>query len=224
MVQTIVYNTKAEKISSLSLPDKIFKLKINKVLIAQAVRVYLSNQRQAPAKAKTRGEVKGSGKKIYRQKGTGRARHGDRKAPIFVKGGKAHGPTGQQNYKLKMSKKMRKTALFSALSSKLESKQLIIIDGLEKIQPKTKEMVKIIKNVNQKIFQSKLKKNGKIVMVLPKAMENIVRSGSNIKGLSLAYADLLNTYKVLDNQILILMKSSIEVIKQVFIKEKVNLK
>ena len=120
-----VYSTSGKKTSTTSVKKKFFEAKINSSLMAQAIRVYLSNQRQAPAKTKSRGEVKVTKKKVWRQKGTGRARHGSRNAPIFVGGGKAHGPSGTQNYKLKMSKKMKKASLFSALSEQFKAKKRI---------------------------------------------------------------------------------------------------
>ena len=141
-----VYNTKAKKIGRVQLPKEIFEAKINKILMAQAVRVYLANQRKARAKTKDRSQVRGSGRKIYRQKGTGRARHADRYAPIFVGGGRAHGPQGLSPRHLKMPKKMRRLALFSALTSQLKEKKITVIDDLTKIEPKTKEMAKILKN------------------------------------------------------------------------------
>lgn len=214
MATTTVYDTKGKKISTVRLPDEIFKAKINQPLMAQAIKVYLSNQRQAPAKAKTRGEVKLSGRKIYRQKGTGRARHGDRKAPIFVKGGKAHGPTGKQNYKRKMSKKMKRLALFSALTTKLKDKEIIVIDGLEKIEPKTKKMVAIINNLKLKTKDKKQKL--KIIFVLPQVLKNIIRAGRNITGVKLVQAKLLNTYEVLNAGKLIFMRESIKVIKETY--------
>lgn len=211
MIKIDVLNTKGEKVSKFSLPEFIFNAKINSSLVAQAVRIYLSNQRQASAKAKTRSEVNASGKKIYRQKGTGRARHGDRAAPIFVKGGKAHGPTGGQNYKLKLSKKMKKLALFSALTSKLKDKEIIVITGLEKIEPKTKKLVKIIKNLQLD--------NGsllKIAIVLPEIKENVIKAGRNIQGLNLLLANTLNTYQVLNAGKLIFMKESIDTLNKTY--------
>jgi len=203
-----IYNTKGERTGKIQLPKEIFGVKINQSLMAQAVRVYLANQRKARAKTKTRGEVSGSGRKIYRQKGTGQARHGDRYAPIFVGGGVAHGPTGKENYKLKMAKKMRRLALFSALTSRLKEKEVIVIEGLEKIKPKTKEMNQLIKN---------FKLEGKILLVLPETIENVLRAGRNIAGLKLLQANLLNTYEVLNGGRLILTKESIKKLKETFL-------
>lgn len=207
MARIDVYNTKGEKKGKIQLPKEIFGAKINEQLMAQAVRVYLANQRKARPKTKARGEVAGSGRKIYRQKGTGRARHGDRYAPIFVGGGIAHGPRGGVK-RLKMSKKMRRLALYSALTSKLKEKNLIVIEGLEKIKPKTKEMAKIIQN---------LKLEGKILLVLPEKIENVIRAARNIANLKLRQANILNTYKVLNGGKLILTKPSIKKLKETFL-------
>lgn len=210
MLKIDVYNTKGEKSGKITLPKEIFATPVNKQLVAQAVRVYLSNQRQAHAKTKTRGEVKGSGRKIYRQKGTGRARHGDRYAPIFVGGGLAHGPRGVENWQLKMSKKMRRQALFSALTSKSKEKRIIVVEGLEKIKPKTKEMVKIL---------AKITNGKKVLLVLPQVLENVLRSARNIKGIKLIQAQQLNTYQVLNSDSLILLEPSLKVIKETFLKK-----
>ncbi|OGD53926.1 50S ribosomal protein L4 [Candidatus Beckwithbacteria bacterium RBG_13_35_6] len=224
MTRIDVLNTRGEKSGSINLPDEIFKVKINRLLMVQAVRVYLSNQRQSPAKAKTRGEVDASGRKIYRQKGTGRARHGDIKAPIFVKGGKAHGPSGKQNYKLKISKIMKKKALFSALSSKLKSKQILVVDGLAKVAPKTKEMVKIISNFNPPGGGLISNKKMKITIILPRVLDNVMRAARNIKGVNLKQANLLTTYEVVNGGDIILMKESIEVLKETFLGKKKEIK
>lgn len=210
MPKVDVYTLKGNKSSQkIDLPKEIFAAKINSQLMAQAVRVYLANQRKARAKVKTRGEVSGSRRKIWRQKGTGRARHGDRYAPIFVGGGVAHGPTGQESYKLKMSKKMKKKALFSALTSKFGEKEVFVLGGLKKIEPKTKEMAKIIKNLKLSPF--------KVSLILPEVLENVIRAGRNIPDLKLMQANQLNTYEVLNGGKLIFMKESLEVIKKTFL-------
>lgn len=214
-MQLEVYNLNAKAVKKISLPKEIFAQKLNPVLIAQAVRVYLSNQRQGSAKTLTRGEVSGSGKKLYRQKGTGRARHGDRKAPIFVKGGKAHGPTGEENYKLKMSKKMKKKALFSALSEKAKNKDILIISGLEKIEPKTKIMLEILKKLNAK-FKDTAKR---IILVLSKRQENIIRAASNLANVELVYVSQLNAYQVVKNDKIIFTLESIQALKDIFLKK-----
>lgn len=218
-----VYDTSGKKLSKMTLPKEIFGVKPNEFLIAQAVRVYLANQRKAKPKTKSRSEVQASGRKIWRQKGTGRARHGDRKAPIFVKGGIAHGPTGEEDFKLKMSQKMRRLALFSSLSSKCKGKEMIVLDGLEKIKPKTKEMAKVIQKLKLKNQKDDSKELGKaklkISFVLPSVIENIIRAGRNIPHVSFLQANLLNTYEVLNGGMLVFMKPSIKVLKDTFLKK-----
>jgi len=227
MPRVNIFTIVGKKSDQITLPSKIFAAKVNNQLMAQAVRVYLSNQRKAGAKAKTRAEVSGSGRKIWRQKGTGRARHGDRYAPIFVGGGVAHGPTGSENYQLKMSKRMRQQALFSALTSKFKDGEIIVVKGLAKIEPKTKEMMKILEKL--KVNPStKLRVDGersrtvkspklKVLIVLPETLGNIIRAARNIQGVNLIQTNLLNTYDVLNGGKLIFMKESIDKLKEIWI-------
>lgn len=212
MPKADLYTLIGRKSGQISLPKEIFAAPVNEQLMTQAVKVYLSNQRKAKAKTKTRGEIKGSRRKIWRQKGTGRARHGDRYAPIFVGGGRAHGPTGEENFKLKMSKTMKKKALFSALSSKSKAKEIIAIKGLAKIEPKTKAMAKTLKALP-------LKKSKKILLVLPSVLENVIRAGRNLSGLELVQANQLNPYQILNHDQLILMEESLEKIKETYLKK-----
>ncbi|RJQ38843.1 50S ribosomal protein L4 [Candidatus Microgenomates bacterium] len=208
-----VHDLKGKVSGEIALPEEIFGAKINNGLMTQAVRVYLANQRMGTASVKTRGEVSGSTRKIYKQKGTGRARHGAKKAPIFVHGGIAFGPR-PKDYSLKLPKKMKRAALFSALSSRLKDGEIKVIAGLEKIEPKTKEMAQIVKNLG-------LEKK-KILLVLPFDKEktiNIMRAGRNIEGLNLAYTNGLTTFEVLNNKALVLAKESIEAMKKAFLGE-----
>lgn len=211
MAKIKVYDTSGKPIGQIELPEEIFNAKINESLMAQAVRVYLGNQRRARAKAKTRGEVRGSTRKIYRQKGTGRARHGDKYAPIFVGGGKAHGPTGLENFALKMPRKMRRQALFSALTSKLKNQEVMVIDGLAKVKPKTKAMIKILQSAGWRT-------KGKISLVLPASLDNVIRAARNIADLDLLQVGQLNTYRVFNGGRLLLMKESLKTMKEVYLK------
>lgn len=205
-----------EKSGTVSLPKEIFAAKINLPLMAQAVRVYLANQRKAHAKTKTRSEVSLTKAKWYRQKGTGRARHGSKTAPIFVGGGIAHGPTGQENYKLKLSQKMRKMALFSALTSKLKDKNILVVKGFERVEPKTKKMAEILAKLKVK-SEKKDKKALKILIIIPGVLANLHRAARNIEGVSLVRADLLNTYEILNNEKIIFTKESLEKLKENFL-------
>lgn len=209
MLKLDLLNIKGEKAGTISLPKEIFGAKVNSKLMAQAVRVYLSNQRKAGAKAKTRGEIDRTKAKWYQQKHTGRARHGARSAPLFVGGGKAHGPTGIENYHLKMSKKMKQAALFSALTSKLKDKKILAIKGLDKIEPKTKKVWQILEKLKLK----------KVMIILPEKLDNLNRAARNIEMVELAQASDLNTYIVLNTNQLIFLPESIDKLKAVYLKE-----
>lgn len=205
-----VLDIKGKKAGTLALPKEIFGVPINDQLIAQAVRVYLSNQRKGTASTKTRGEVRGSTRKIYRQKGTGRARHGGIRAPIFVHGGVAFGPK-PRDLSLKFPKKMKKRALFSALSAKLQESATVFVKGLDAIQPKTKIMNGIIHNLG---FQ----KEKKMLLVIPSAgdtkIENVERAARNIEGFDIISTNQLNTYEVLSHTTLLFMDSAIKVMEK----------
>jgi len=211
-----VYDTKGKVVESISFPKEIFAVKINNQLMAQAVRVFLANQRRGTVKTKSRGEVNKTTKKVYRQKGTGRARHGAMSAPIYVGGGVAFGPR-PRDYSLSLPQKMKKASLFSALSSKLKDGEIKVLTGLEKIEPKTKLMVKVIKNLN---LESKNKAGTKLLLITADGADGIRQAGRNVKGLNILDAKQINTYEVLDNRGIILMKGALEVIKNNFIKQK----
>lgn len=198
----------------LPFPSLVAKGEINSNLLAQAVRVFLANQRQAKAKVKTRGEVRGSRRKIWRQKGTGRARHGDRYAPIFVGGGVAHGPTGKENYRLGLSKKMRKKALLSALSYCFQENKIVAVEGLKKISPKTKAAVALLESIKQK--QKGWEKKKKLIVIGVKREENVRRAFANLKGKGVAFlpTDSLNPYLILNCEGLIFEKEAVKVLTE----------
>lgn len=210
-VKVDVVDTKGKVVESISLPAEIFAAKVNPTLMAQAVRVYLSNQRRGTAATKTRGEVDGSTRKIYRQKGTGRARHGSIRAPIFVGGGLVFGPK-PRDYSMSLPRKMRRLALFSALTTKLNNGELKIVRGLEGIEPKTKVMFTVLKEVADG-------KNSSVLLVIPsegKTVDNVTKAVRNIEGVSFLPANQLNTYEVLRAKHLIMMKGAIENVAAVF--------
>jgi large subunit ribosomal protein L4 len=204
-----MFDAKGAKDGTFNLPKEIFGGKINPTLMAQAVRVYLANQRQGTHSTKTRGEVEGSSKKIYRQKGTGGARHGSKRAPIFVKGGLVFGPK-PRDYSLSLPQKMRKAALISALSQKVKDGEVIVLSGLTKIEPKTKVMAELI----QKVTDDKKGKRKTLLVTSanPKELENVFRAGRNISNVEVLNAKFLNTYQVLKHKNLLFMKESIEVL------------
>jgi len=210
-----VYDTKGLSADTITLPKEIFDAKVNNPLMAQAVRVYLANQRRGTVKTKSRGEVKISTRKIYRQKGTGRARHGAASAPIFVGGGVAFGPR-QRDYSLSLNQKMKKAALFSALTTKLNSGEIKIVKGFEKLEPKTKLMAGAFNSLA--LGEKKMK----VLFVTPKPtkdFEGVVKSARNIKGVSILAANLLNTYEVLKSKNIVLMKESVDSLVETFLKK-----
>ena len=213
-----VFSLKGEKIEQISLPLAIVGQKANDKLIAQALRVYLSNQRKAAPRTKTRGEVSGSTRKIWRQKGTGRARHGDRYAPIFVGGGVAHGPKGNQNWQLKMSKKMRKQALFSLLSQKLNQGKIMAALDLGKIEPKTKAAALFL----EKITKVKKPKALIIVKTDKKESESVFHSFRNLPKVRVAFSNQLNIYLVLNSNWLIFEKKALDSLEKNWLKNGVK--
>src|SRR3989344_7511314 len=150
MTKLPVFDHKGTKLTSMTVADGLFAAKINQVLMDQAVRVYLSSQRRGLAKSKSLGEVKVTKAKVWRQKGTGRARHGSRNAPIFVGGGQAHGPTGEQNYKRTLSATMKRQSLFSALTFKLKNDSIVVVDKLDTLKPKTTIFGKLFSKITKK--------------------------------------------------------------------------
>ncbi len=207
-----VYNLQGKVLEKITLPKEIFEAKINGALMTQAVRVYLANQRRGTLKTKSRGEVNISTRKIYRQKGTGRARHGAASAPIFVGGGIAFGPR-PRDFSLKLSQNMRRAALFSALSSKLRNGEIKIVANLEKIEPKTQKMVDVIKKLELD------GRNQSVLLVTPKEnIQEVVKAARNIEGITILSANLLNTYQVLANNRILFMKNSLDNLKEAFLK------
>jgi large subunit ribosomal protein L4 len=197
-----LFSTSGTKLTPVSVPDKIFKAKINEPLMAQAVRVYLSNQRAATAWAKDRGDVNVTHAKVWKQKGTGRARHGAKNAPIFVGGAKAHGPSGTQNFNRKLTKSQKRASVYSALSLKFKEGAILAVSGLEKLDPKTKAF-------DQMVSKLRLDKN-KLLLLVDKNQVNVTRGTNNLSYLTLDLAKNINTYSVLNSKLLIFTKEGLK--------------
>lgn len=203
-----VYDLTGKVVESFSLPKEIFGVEINKSLITQAIRVFLFNQRRGTVKTKSRGEVNISTRKIYRQKGTGRARHGAASAPIFVGGGIAFGPK-PRDYSLRLNQKQKKSALASALSSKLKDGEIMVVKGLVKVEPKTKNIANLLNALGLN------KKKNTILLVTPKAskeFDNIAKAARNIAGVEVRGANVLNAYEVLKAKNILFAKEAVEVL------------
>lgn len=208
-----VFDLYGKFVEKIQLPKEIFGAKENPKLVSQAVRVYLNNQRRGTASTKSRGEVRISTRKIWRQKGLGRARHGAKSAPIFVGGGVAFGPK-PRDFSLNLNKKMRKAALFAVLSSKQKDGEIRVLKNLEKIEPKTKNVEKILTKMN---FNPK--KRNILLVTAKEKMENAEKAARNLKGVRILKASSLNTYDALNNQCIFFAKESLEDLKSTFLKE-----
>jgi len=205
-MKVIIYNQNAEETGSLELPEKIFNLKWNDDLVHQVVTSMQANKRVVVAYAKGRGEVRGGGRKPWRQKGRGRARHGSIRSPIWKGGGVTHGPTKEKDYSQKINKKMKKKAFLTALSQKLRDNEILFLDKINLTQPKTKEANNIIKSISKISGFEKLatKKKNKAILALPKKDEKVSRSFRNIPGLKIYETRNLNVLDLLTYKYLIL--------------------
>ena len=197
-----VYNMAGQEVSSVNLPAAIFEAKINRDLMHQAVVRQMANARQGTHKAKGRSEVKYSTAKIYRQKGTGRARHGSRRAPIFVGGGVAHGPV-PRDYSKKMPRKMRRAALRSALSVKASNGDIVILEDITMAMPKTKEMAGVMEQ---------LVDSSSALLLLAETNENVEKSARNLKDVKTLRATYLNIRDLLGYEKLIVPLAALDVI------------
>jgi len=189
--------------STLTVSDSVFGAKISTTMIAQAVRVYLANQRQGTSKTQTRSEVSRTKKKWFKQKGTGNARHGARTPSLFVGGGVAHGPTGHENWSLKLSASQRKSALSSALSAQVE--HIVVSDDINQLDGKTVSA--------QKMLTKMMPEAKHILVVLPKAESMVVRSLRNLEKVYITSADRLTTYEVAYADAIILTKEAVKVLE-----------
>lgn len=189
----------------IEIPQEIFACEINQGLIWEVVTNYLNNQRQGTASTKTRGEVRGGGRKPWPQKHTGRARHGSIRSPIWRKGGVVFGPK-PRDYYYSLPKKKKRLALLSALSARYQDKEVLFLEDFNLNEPKTKLMYNILKN---------LKINGEKVLLIVKDMErNIKLASRNISNLTLMPANSLNAYEVLINNKIIFTESGLEELKK----------
>lgn len=205
-----VYGLDGKEKTPLALPKDVFSVEVNPKLLAQYVRVYLANQRQGTASTKTRSEVIGSTRKIYKQKGTGKARHGDKKAPIFVGGGVVGGPK-PRDFSLKLNRKQTKKALFNAFSLKYKEQRIFgLSDEFLKIEAKTKTMYNFLKVLGVE--------KDRILLVLPKMEKNnLVLSSRNLANIKLVDAVSINPYEILSNKKVFIVKEGLQVFLKHFL-------
>ncbi|MEZ4156434.1 MAG: 50S ribosomal protein L4 [Candidatus Paceibacterota bacterium] len=203
-----VLNLKREEKGSIELNDAIFARKWNNDLVHQVFTSMLANTRRPWAHTKNRGEVSGGGKKPWRQKGTGRARHGSTRSPIWVGGGVTHGPRNDRDYSKKINKKMKKAALFTALSKKLADGELMFVDGLDVKDSKTK-----VFSASLKEFYKDEKKMPSTLIIAAKENKAVARAAKNIKGVSTSPTQSISLVDVLNHKNVIIEKSAVEEIK-----------
>jgi len=205
-----VYNQQGKKISDTLLPKEIFEIPINPDLVHQVVVSQMANRRQVIAHTKGRGEVRGGGRKPWRQKGTGRARHGSIRSPIWRGGGVTFGPRSDRVFKKKIPKKMRRKALLMVLSAKAKENLIILLDSLKIEKPKTKFMLEILKKLPIK--------ESPCLIALPKKEDSLIRAARNIPKIETIQARDLNTLDLLSFKYVLLPKESIKMIKETFLK------
>ena len=205
-METKIYNQKGAEAGSISLPEKVFAAKWRADLVHQVVEGMRSNKRAGTADTKDRGEVRGGGRKPWKQKGTGRARHGSSRSPIWVGGGVTHGPLAEKNYKRKITKSMRAQALFSVLSKKFKDGEIIFVDSLAMSKMNTKEGVAVMNNLAKatKIKTLATSKKPKTLVALFGRSENAEKSFRNIAALDMVFLKNLNPLDVLNYQYLLI--------------------
>ncbi|MEA2056964.1 MAG: 50S ribosomal protein L4 [Patescibacteria group bacterium] len=200
------------KDSQVSVDDGAFN-QPNIQLLAQAVRIYLSNQRQGTSKTQTRSEVNRTTRKWYAQKGTGNARHGARSAHIFVGGGSAHGPTGRENWKKTLSKKLKKKALSAALSAQVEN--VAVNDEVEELKGKTKQAYQLLKKIVSKMSDKNEQdfNKCKLLLVIDKNYDLLMRAVKNLPKVRVLKANLLNTLAVAQADKIVMTSKALEIIQ-----------
>lgn len=206
MANIKMLNMAGAEVGEITLNDAIFGIEPNEYAVHATVKNYLANQRQGTQSAKTRSEVRGGGRKPFRQKGTGRHRQGSTTDPSQIGGGIVFAPK-PRDYSYAIPKKVKRLALKSALSAKVAENELIVLDELKFEAPKTKEMVKALENV---------KAEKKALIVLAEKDENVIRSASNLQGVRTALVSTMNVYEIVNHYSLILTKAAAEKIEEVY--------
>ena len=192
-----VFNLKNEKVGTVELPDSVFATKWNEILVKQVLDAQLANKRRPWAHAKDRSEVRGGGKKPWRQKGTGRARHGSTRSPLWVGGGKSHGPRNERDYGQSVNKKMKRTALFSALSKKAKDGEMKIFENFEMEAPKTKVLASVLNGV---LNMKKGMKRFDVLLIGDTANKGLFRASYNLQKTKAIDVGSLNVHDILNHK------------------------
>ena len=206
MPKVAVYNMLGAQVGEIELNDDVFGIEPNKAVMYDFIKMQLANKRQGTSSTKTRTEVRGGGKKPWRQKGTGRARVGSSRNPVWRGGGIAFGPK-PRDYSYKLPQKVRRLALRSALSSKALDNKIVVVDEFNIDQPKTKVMVQALEA---------LKVGKKTLLVTADGNVNVVKSARNIEGIKPMRADFINVYDILKHDTLLMTKDAVAMVEEVF--------
>ena len=209
MLTLDVYDINGSKIEKIDLEPKVFEQEINQEVLYQYIKAYLANQRQGTVSKKSRTEVRGGGAKPWRQKGTGRARAGTIRSPIWVGGGRTF-PPKPKDFNISLPKKIKRKALRSAFSDKVKNNKIKIVDKISLDRPKTKTIVELLKKLGIEKTKSLLLFEGK--------EENLIKSSRNIPNLNLKRAQLVNGYDILNCEYLIMTKPAVQTLREVFSK------
>lgn len=203
-----VLNNKGEKVKEITLPKEVFEIPWNSDLVHQVVRSHMANRRVAIAHTKGRGDVRGGGKKPWRQKGTGRARHGSRRSPLWVGGGVTFGPTSERNFKQKINKKMNRKALLAVMSRKAKDREVLVLDALSLKTTKTKEMASLLKQLPLPRLNA--------LVAIPSHDPHVERASRNIPRVTVMSASQLSVLDLLNHKYFIFPEASLEVFKKTF--------
>lgn len=217
-IKTKLYNQKAEAVGEMELNEKIFGVKTNNDLIHQAYVAQLGNERQVLAHTKTKGEVRGGGKKPWRQKGTGRARSGSSRSPIWIGGGVTFGPLKDRNFKKEINKKMKQKAIFMVISDRVVNEKMAILDEIKIEEFKTKTFNEIVNNLEEKVIKKEENKKRSVLIIDSSNDEKVKYSGRNLAGVKIINLDNINIFDLLKYQNLILTKASVEKIENTYKK------
>jgi len=209
------YNQEGTETGQTLLPKEIFELKLNPDLIHQVVVSQMANRRRVIANTKDRSEVRGGGRKPWKQKGTGRARHGSIRSPLWRHGGVSFGPQKEKIFKKKIPEKIRKQALFQILSAKAKDNFLIVLEELSLKDAKTKSLAQLLATLKTKIANFK---EGSILIVLPRSEKNLILAAQNLPKIKITEARNLNALDILSFRYLLAAKDSIKIIKETFLK------
>jgi len=192
-----IYNQEAKKLKTLSLNDGVFTVAINEDLVHQAMVTQMSNERQVLAHTKDRSEVRGGGRKPHKQKGTGRARAGSRRSPIWIGGGVTFGPLKNKNFSKNINLKMKRKALLMVVGDRMTTNNLVVLDKIEISEFKTKDFVKVTEALRKEIFKAEGKEKNSILFIVKKAGEKLIYSSKNVPGIKLINVDNINILDLL---------------------------